>query len=38
MPEEKIPVFRNWTQWYLFVLVFLGLLILGFYAFTRYFS
>jgi hypothetical protein len=39
MPQkEKIPLFRSWTHWYVFVILFLGLLILAFYLLTNYFS
>ncbi len=39
MPEEdKVPLFRTWTHWYIFVLVFLLMLIIGFHFFTQYFS
>lgn len=36
--EEKVPLFRSWTAWYIFVLVFLVILIVGFHFFTQYFS
>lgn len=39
MPEDKkVPVFRTWTQWYVFVLLFLAVQILLFHLFTQYFS
>lgn len=38
MPEEKVPVFKTWNQWYVFVLLMLGLMIAGCYFFTQYFS
>jgi len=38
MSEEKVPVFKTWTQWYVFVLLVLLLTIIGFYFFTQYFS
>jgi len=37
-PNEKIPIFKSWTQWYLFVVIVLFVLILLFYLFTKYFS
>ena len=37
MSEEKVPVFKTWTQWYVFVLLVLLLTIIGFYFFTQYF-
>ena len=40
MPEsnDKIPVFKTWSHWYLFVIVFLLLLIILFSLFTKAFS
>ncbi len=35
---EKVPLFKSWNQWYAFVIVFLLLLIIFFYLFTKYFS
>ena len=36
--NDKIPLFRSWGQWYVFVLVFLVLLIILFSLFTKAFS
>lgn len=36
--KEDIPFFKSWNQWYLFVILFLVLLIILFYGFTKYFS
>jgi hypothetical protein len=36
--EEKIPLFRSWKAWYIFVLAFLVLQVIAFLLFTRYFS
>lgn len=36
--KEKIPLFKSWTQWYLFVILFLAVLIVSFYLFTKAFS
>ncbi|MFT4023033.1 MAG: hypothetical protein QM664_04515 [Flavihumibacter sp.] len=40
MSGEKVPVFKTWSQWYVFVLLMLvlALMITGFYFFTQYFS
>lgn len=35
---EKPPVFGSWGGFYIAVIVWLGLLIVFFYLFTRYFS
>jgi len=35
---EKVPVFRTWRQWYLFVILFLVALIIFFSIFTKYFE
>ncbi|HEY0434977.1 MAG TPA: hypothetical protein VGC95_13970 [Chitinophagaceae bacterium] len=35
---DKIPGFKTWNQWYLFVLGVLVLLIILFNFFTKYFS
>lgn len=37
-PEEKVPLFRNWTTWYLLVLVALVAMIVVLYFFTQRFS
>jgi hypothetical protein len=36
--NEKVPLFKTWTQWYVFVLAVLVLLIVGFSIFTKAFS
>jgi hypothetical protein len=36
--KDKIPFFKTWGQWYAFVIVFLVLLIILFYFFTKHFS
>jgi len=36
--NDKIPLFRTWTQWYVFVIAFLIALIVFFHFFTNYFS
>lgn len=36
--RKKVPLFKSWTQWYVFVISFLVLLILLFYWFTKMFS
>lgn len=36
--NDKVPFFKSWNQWYLFVIFFLVLLIVFFYLFTKYFS
>jgi hypothetical protein len=36
--KDKIPLFKTWNQWYLFVTLFLVGLILFFQYFTNYFS
>ena len=36
--KEKIPLFKNWRGWYIFVAVFLIGLIILFYLITRHFS
>lgn len=36
--REKIPLFKSWTRWYVFVLAFLTLLIILFSLFTKTFS
>jgi len=37
-PKDKVPLFRTWTQWYVFVILFLLLQIIFFYLFTKSFS
>jgi hypothetical protein len=36
--NNKVPLFKSWNQWYVFVLVFLVLLIILFRIFTKAFS
>lgn len=36
--KEKIPLFKSWTHWYVFVLAILALLIILFNLFTKAFS
>lgn len=36
--DEKVPVFKNWSQWYWLVIGFLILLIVLFYFFTKHFA
>lgn len=36
--QNKIPLFKKWTHWYMLVLMVLLLLILFFSWFTKYFS
>jgi hypothetical protein len=36
--NEKIPIFRTWTAWYIFVILFLALLIILFILFTKHFA
>lgn len=36
--NDKIPFFKNWTQWYVFVIAFLIILIIIFRLLTNYFS
>lgn len=38
MDNNKVPLFRTWTQWYLFVVLFLVVLIILFYLFTQRFA
>jgi len=38
MPEEKVPLFKKWSHWYILVIGFLALLIVLFYLFTKYFA
>jgi hypothetical protein len=37
-PKHKVPLFKTWTQWYVFVIVFLVVLIVFFYYFTKHYS
>jgi len=36
--NDKIPLFKNWGGWYVFVILFLLLLIVLFSLFTKKFS
>jgi hypothetical protein len=36
--KDKVPLFKSWTHWYVFVILFLILQIILFYLFTKYFS
>lgn len=36
--DDKIPVFKKWSHWYWFLILFLGVQILFFYLFTRIFD
>ena len=36
--NDKIPLFKTWNQWYVFVLAFLVVLIILFSLFTKAFS
>jgi hypothetical protein len=36
--NDKIPVFKKWSQWYALVILFLLTLIILFYFFTKLFS
>jgi hypothetical protein len=36
--NDKVPFFKSWTQWYVFVILFLLLLIILFRLLTNYFS
>jgi hypothetical protein len=38
MEKDKVPLFKSWNQWYGFVILFLVVLIIGFYLLTNYFS
>lgn len=38
MNTDKPPLFKNWTTWYLVVILFLAVLILLFYLFTKTFA
>lgn len=35
---DDIPLFRSWRHWYILVMLFLVLQIIGFHFFTQYFS
>lgn len=36
--NDKIPIFKSWTYWYILVIVFLILLIILFSLFTKTYS
>ncbi len=36
--EDKAPVFKKWNGWYISVILFLVVLIVLFYFFTKYFE
>jgi len=36
--REKVPFFKSWNHWYVFVLLFLIVLVGFFYFFTKHFS
>jgi len=36
--DDKIPLFKKWRHWYVFVIGFLFLMIILFYLFTKRFS
>lgn len=36
--DEKVPLFKSWRQWYIFLVAFLVLLIILFYLFTKKFA
>ena len=36
--NDKIPLFKSWNQWYVFVISFLVLIIILFSLFTKAFS
>lgn len=36
--NDKVPLFKTWTQWYVFVIAFTIGLIVFFFFFTNYFS
>ncbi len=38
MDEERVPVFKKWSYWYLLVIGFLVLCIALFYWLTKHFS
>jgi hypothetical protein len=37
-PEDKVPLFNKWYQWYWLLIIFLALLIVFFYFFTKHFE
>ena len=36
--EDRIPLFKKWSHWYVLVIAFLVLLIVLFSLFTKYFA
>jgi hypothetical protein len=36
--QEKIPLFKKWSHWYIIEIGFLLLLIIFFYLFTKHFA
>ena len=38
MQDDKAPVFKKWSYWYVLVIAFLFFLIIFFYFFTKNFS
>jgi len=36
--NDKVPLFKTWTQWYVFVIAFLMALIILFRLMTNYFA
>lgn len=38
LSEDKVPLFKKWSYWYVLVIGFLLLLILFFYFLTKHFS
>ena len=36
--DDKVPLFKTWNQWYVFLVVFLLILIFLFYWFTKFFA
>lgn len=36
--DDKVPLFKTWNQWYIFLVVFLLILIFLFYWFTKFFA
>jgi hypothetical protein len=36
--NDKAPLFKSWTGWYVLVIAFLILLIIVFYFFTKHFE
>lgn len=36
--QDKIPLFKSWNAWYVFVLLVLAILIACFYFFTKRFA